>query len=429
MNIFTRFYRKFIHTKSEPDEIVSITVQKIPSRQVSVDDTEFNTISGSTAYAVFTNIDSVVSSISSSGVWDSTYTTVNSNSATWDSAYTTTNSNSATWDSAYTTINTNSAQIVLNTADLSNIASTSGSWDSAYTTINSNNAQIVLNTADISNVASTSSTWGASYISGAILSDYDIRYVNVIGDTMTGNLMIQTSNPGISLVDTSSNVILIQKTNEGTFSVTGTQTNATTLAVVAPSGTAANQVVAGTYTDSGSTALETIDAEGNKYIMGTLSATEGDSSQWGAAYTTVNTNSASWEESTDITYLSAQVDLNTADITNIASTSGSWDSAYTTINTNSAQIVLNTADISNVASISSNWNSAYTTTNTSSGSWATADFSNISALSANNISAVNIVVDTISFNNSTIANSVTSIGSFMTLVVNGSSVAIPLYIY
>ena len=337
------------------------------------------------------------------------------NPTEWDSSYTTTNSNSATWGTGGT--------------DLTDVITTSALWDSAYTTTNSNSAQIVLNTADISNVASTSSTWGAGYISGAILSDYDIRYVNVIGDTMTGNLMIQTSNPGISLVDTSSNVILIQKTNEGTFSVTGTQTNATTLAVVAPSGTAANQVVAGTYTDSGSTALETIDAEGNKYIMGTLSATEGDSSQWGAAYTTVNTNSASWEESTDITYLSAQVDLNTADITNIASTSGSWDSAYTTINTNSAQIVLNTADISNVASISSNWNSAYTTTNTSSGSWATADFSNISALSANNISAVNIVVDTISFNNSTITNSVTSIGSFMTLVVNGSSVAIPLYIY
>jgi len=46
---------------------------------------------------------------SNSGLWASTYTTVNTNSASWNNVYTTVNSNSADWSSTYTTVNANSA--------------------------------------------------------------------------------------------------------------------------------------------------------------------------------------------------------------------------------------------------------------------------------------------------------------------------------
>jgi len=86
---------------------------------------------------------------------------------------------------------------------------------------------------------------------------------------------------------------------------------------------------------SGSTAqlaIESID-DNLGTSQNSLSAITAASGNWDSTHTTVNTFSALWEESTDISYLSASIDVNTSNIANIAQVSGNWDSAYTQVNT------------------------------------------------------------------------------------------------
>jgi len=150
---------------------------------------------------------------------------------------------------------------------------------------------------------------------------------------------------------------------------------------------------------------------------GTVYGDGGNSVEWNSTYTTVNTNSASWEESTDVAYLSAQIDANTDDITNVALASGGWDSTETTVAINSADWAnhFDATDViaasggwdsteSTVATNSGNWNSTYTTVNTNSASWDT-DPSNIAeivyvATSGSEFTSIQSAIDSINDANS-----------------------------
>jgi hypothetical protein len=132
-------------------------------------------------------------------------------------------------------------------------------------------------------------------------------------------------------------------------------------------------------------------------VLPDISLLESTSGNWNSVYTIVQANSALWEESTDISYLSAQIDLNTSDITNIASASANWEATYATVSSGAygagdtidinyspanytaytatisghlsginyefqdinSQIAFNTSDITNIASVSADWNFAY----------------------------------------------------------------------
>jgi hypothetical protein len=83
--------------------------------------------------------------------------------------------------------------------------------------------------------------------------------------------------------------------------------------------------------------------------------------------TFINQNSANWEESTDISYLSGAIDANTADITNISTISGNWNSVYTTVQNNSATTW--NYQGTDLKSLSANWQNTYTIVNTNSSGW------------------------------------------------------------
>lgn len=101
---------------------------------------------------------------------------------------------------------------------------------------------------------------------------------------------------------------------------------------------------------------------GNTSLISSLQSLTGN---WESAFTTVQLNSALWEESTDISYLSSVIDNNTLDITEMSLASGYWDSAYTNLVSNSAAY-LSGVDLTAIASASGNWNSAYTTVQSNS---------------------------------------------------------------
>ena len=93
--------------------------------------------------------------------------------------------------------------------------------------------------------------------------------------------------------------------------------------------------------------------DGDFTVNGTISAIGGNSNQWNDVYSTVQANSASWDESPNIS--------------DIAAASASWNSNYTTTNLNSAS-----------------WSSAYNSYNSISGRYTTLDYlsSNIIYLSS-----------------------------------------------
>jgi hypothetical protein len=125
------------------------------------------------------------------------------------------------------------------------------------------------------------------------------------------------------------------------------------------------------------------------------SVVETGSGQWDSTHATVLANSASWEESADINYLSGKVDQNTYGLANVSNTSGNWNSVYSTVLAESAGwdetpdityisgVVAGQAgdidylsgrvdvklDASVYQNISGNWQSTYSTVLNGSGGW------------------------------------------------------------
>jgi hypothetical protein len=87
------------------------------------------------------NWDSTYTTVNTtSGTWDSTYTTVNSNSASWGVDTDTTD------HTALSNIGTNTHAVI--DSNLSDLQSTSGTWDSTYTTVNSNSGSWGVDTGE-----------------------------------------------------------------------------------------------------------------------------------------------------------------------------------------------------------------------------------------------------------------------------------------
>lgn len=110
----------------------------------------------------------------------------------------------------------------------------------------------------------------------------------------------------------------------------------------------------------------------------TLSAIQGLSGNWESTFSIVQANSALWEESQDISQLSASV-------IEIGSVSANWNSAYTTVQTNSSTTWLGDSAVDSlVHNTSSSWNIAYTNLTSNSAAYlSSVDISLLIATSAN----------------------------------------------
>jgi hypothetical protein len=109
---------------------------------------------------------------STSGAWDSVYTTVSTNSADWESTYTTFKNTSGTFltsetDSQTLSYNESSKELSIsngNTVSLSsidnNLKSLSGNWESTYTTVSGNSAGWSYDGSDLKTL---SSNWQNTY--------------------------------------------------------------------------------------------------------------------------------------------------------------------------------------------------------------------------------------------------------------------------
>jgi len=109
---------------------------------------------------------------STSGTWDSVYTTVSTNSADWESTYTTFKNTSGTFltsetDSQTLSYNESSKELSIsngNTVSLSsidnNLKSLSGNWESTYTTVSGNSASWSYDGSDLKTL---SSNWQNTY--------------------------------------------------------------------------------------------------------------------------------------------------------------------------------------------------------------------------------------------------------------------------
>lgn len=99
-----------------------------------------------------------------------------------------------------------------------------------------------------------------------------------------------------------------------------------------------------------------------------VTPTLGNATEWNTAYTLVRDNSASWEESADITAIT----------TTVATNSANWNAGYGTVN-----------------ALSANWNSVYTTVNTLSNAWE--ESADIVPTVVNYLSTSNVQVNDITF--------------------------------
>ena len=273
------------------------------------------------AYLADINVENTVRDLSSS--WAGTYSTVASNSATWG----------------------------LNGSDVSTLSS---NWEGTWTTVNTNSA-----------------AWDAkiSFDTG------DTRYVNVTGDTVTGDLTI-TGNLTVA---------------GSAFTVLSQTVCAEDNLIVINSGEAGagvTSVSAGIQIDRGSEVPynfifnETSDTfrigeDGSEQAVATREDAPLDTgiAEWdnsaGQFITTSKTLLATQlSAKLDEQFLKAsEVDLTQGNsaFTTVNANSAYWDATYTTVNTNSAAWGFGTG--SDVTGLSSNWQSTWTTVNANSGSW------------------------------------------------------------
>lgn len=121
---------------------------------------------------------------------------------------------------------------------------------------------------------------------------------------------------------------------------------------------------------------------GNTALLSTIQEI---TSSLSSVFSTVQTNSALWDESTDITYLSGRIDSNIESITTISFISGNWNSVFSTVQLNSATTWLGDSAVDSlVHNNSSNWNDAYTNLIINSAAYLTSiDLGQIPNVSAN----------------------------------------------
>ena len=304
--------------------------------------------------------------------WNSVYTTVSANSATWgqtisdlaalsanwQSTYLTTSALSADWNSVYTTVSSNSATWNYQGTDLKALSANwqstylttsalSADWNSVYTTVNTNSA-----------------AWDSanSYADGKFLP---LSGGTIDGNlSLHGNLYITGSAAQISATNISISDPLI-------FLAHGNPTNSVDLGFVAEynrapfgqqhsglvrlhdkdewtlfSGLTTEPLTSTSISRTDPTfRIDTLNAnlKGNLLtstnVFGYLSsnnvlyAKDGNSDNWNSVYTTVSTNSASWNQGGGLQALSANWQ---STYLTTSALSANWNSVYTTVSANSA---------------------------------------------------------------------------------------------
>lgn len=379
--------------------------------------------SNSASWEETADIQALSNSISTSGDWVSTHTTVNTSSADWNSTYTGVNAVSANWDTTHTTVSTNSAEwestysttstysgdwedahstvqinsggwqdaytdVGHNKTSWSNtytsVRDTSANWSSTHTNVNTNSANwnsthtnVNTNSAnwsDVHNFVSTTSGTGTGFAvldaTGKVKTDQipELSITSVHTAANPGNVAALAPAGGIQRGDvvivtaTYDNLIAFEDNPSGTYD-SGTKLYDGYNKLRLPADLV--QTVNGNYGPS--VTLDSDDIpEGavKKFVTST------QKSNIDTVYNTVWSNSASWEETADIQALANAISV----------VSGDWASTHTTTNTNSADwestyISVNAVSASwdsthtTVNINSADWNSAHTTVNTSSGQW------------------------------------------------------------
>ena len=296
--------------------------------------------------------------------WDNTYTSVSQTSGNWDNTYTSVSQTSGNWDDTYTNVKTVSSrrdavitEVESNSADWNNVYSsvstTSANWDNTYTDVSTTSA----NWDNVYNFVSTTSGTGKGYAVLDSAGKVDLGQIPNLSITQVhsvqnpGNVKTLAPASGIQRGDvvivttTFDNLIANTDNPDGSYD-TGTEIYTGYNKLQLPANLV--QTVNGNYGPA--VTLDTDDiAEGavNKYT------TTAQKNNWTDTYTTVNTYSASWEETVDI-------NLVAADVATMGAVSADWNDTYTNVNVISSR---RAAVITEVESNSADWNDTYTNVN------------------------------------------------------------------
>ena len=170
---------------------------------------------------------SVYTSVSStSGNWNSVYNTSTSNSAKWEASYNSLTSTSANWDSVYNTSTSNSAKWE---ASYNSLTSTSANWNSVYNTVSSTSADFLSGNSTLNFIASTGTF--NTHLSTNHIHIVRSLYVPVSSVTLTGDITLSENSPTYLFINpngTARNVELPPANsaqNGLTFIVKNTETN------------------------------------------------------------------------------------------------------------------------------------------------------------------------------------------------------------
>ncbi len=388
-----------------------------------------------TVVGVISSTNIVYASGGNSNLWNSTYTTVNTNSANWSSLYSTVCAASANYilDGGNTksnniTIGTNdNFNLNLETANATRMTVTSAGNVGIGTTTPSAKLQVAGNIAvpsgnifGVTNLDTVTDTT-QSYLFGLCRSDvstfsrfngmkvYNIAnavpyaasrigfYTDNTGYTASTEHMTvsELGNIGIGITTPTQKLDVVGNIKaSGTLTVSGGNSDQwnSVYSNINASSARRDSVYTTTNTNSAnwSNAYTSVNANSANGAS-VYTTTNANSANWSNAYTNVNTNSANWNTTyntvqtnqSNWTFAYNQVNsgyLNwNSTYTNVNTNSARWNSTYTTVNTNSANW---SNAYTTVNSISANGSSTYTTVNTNSANW-NSTYTTVCAASAN----------------------------------------------
>ena len=290
-----------------------------------------------------TVIGTVSADCGDSNDWCSTYTTVNANSALWNTGgydFSLLESTSGNWNSTYTTVGTYSAN-----------------WESTYTTVGSNSADWVTYSSDSisaanwvldeNNLGSNSNTKVPTQQSVKAYVDNIVTGVN----NLKGGYDASTDSPpltaGVGVLQGDTYYI----ETGGLFYTEQVDPGDLIIAIEDGSNAEGKWVAVNRNLQD-----ELIDKWNSNYTT-----TSANSANWQSTYTTVDAAAGNWNSTYNtVTSLSDTWD-DQFDSTEIEAASGNWNSTYTTVTNESADWE---STYTTVDTESANWDSTYSTVGT-----------------------------------------------------------------
>ena len=297
-----------------------------------------------------TVIGTVSADCGDSNDWCSTYTTVNANSALWNTGgydFSLLESTSGNWNSTYTTVGTYSAN-----------------WESTYTTVGSNSADWVTYSSDSisaanwvldeNNLGSNSNTKVPTQQSVKAYVDNIVTGVN----NLKGGYDASTDSPpltaGVGVLQGDTYYI----ETGGLFYTEQVDPGDLIIAIEDGSNAEGKWVAVNRNLQD-----ELIDKWNSNYTT-----TSANSANWQSTYTTVDAASGNWNSTYNtVTSLSDTWD-DQFDSTAIEAASANWDSTYNTV-TSLSDTWDDQFDSTEIEAASGNWNSTYTTVTNESADW------------------------------------------------------------